>query len=514
MLSTAAATSYRVQATYSGSICMHTFDYKSLIVLSLDLNIAPGHGAWVEDDGMHRWTSPSVNGSASPVTLEIVAKVYTYGNYTGILGGRRKENRSFKLRSIRRTLCLTTPKDEIFATDYATAVSKLGHLVNLQTRGGPSEHLWQKGTAESANPVLRVGSHVFANLQAGQPKDSRILEVAPADEKDDEQWLEVANDCFLTRLDVRDHTGRLIPELDVQSALTGATVLASFNLKSWRWNKAKPTGFSADLVNIVILARSDAPAPTTIPLAWQPISPLPAPTWTVPTEHRDNGTAAAASLGSDCLPQPLTLPLTFNRKIVQDSERPRLDGLPVYPLAGEYYDRGGQIHVAGRQPMVYSTPQADHNASDEPGSLEGGTGTVLMEQTTTADASTATGCSVASAVAVNDAAQPTAVGAADKVAIQPETPATFGADTDGAGPPVQHQMSSPATQSGGEVQGKGSKPMPVATPSVAKVTPFTFGEEKQPLKEPVNANGKRRSSTQNAKAGPSKVARTVGLAND
>lgn len=196
--------------------------------------------------------------------------------------------------------------------------------------------------------------------------------VAPADEKDDEQWLEVANDCFLTRLDVRDHTGRLIPEVDVQSALTGATVLALFNLKSWRWNKAKPTGFLADLVNIVILSKSNAPPPTTIPLAWQPISPLPAPTWAVPTEHRDDGMAAAVSFGSDGLAQPVTLPLMLNRKVIQHSARPRLDGLPVYPLAGEYLDRGGQIHVAGRQPMVYSTPDADHNPTDEHGTVGAG----------------------------------------------------------------------------------------------------------------------------------------------
>lgn len=166
--------------------------------------------------------------------------------------------------------------------------------------------------------------------------------------------MEVANECFLTRLDVRDHSGRLIPEVDVQSALTGATVLASFNLKSWRWNKAKPTGFSADLVSIVILSRSDAPAPTTIPLSWQPNFPLPAPSWTVPTGHRDYAVGAV---------------------------RPRLDGMPVYPSAGEYYDRGGHIHVAGRQPMVYVTPQANDNASNEASSEV--TGTVLINQNTT-----------------------------------------------------------------------------------------------------------------------------------
>lgn len=38
---------------------------------------------------------------------------------------------------------------------------------------------------------------------------------------------------------------------------------------------------------------------------------------------------------------------------------------------------------------------------------------------------------MASPVAVRDAAQATAVGAIEKVAVLPETPATFGADTDG-----------------------------------------------------------------------------------
>ncbi|KAJ4480647.1 hypothetical protein C8J55DRAFT_489135 [Lentinula edodes] len=86
--------------------------------------------------------------------------------------------------------------------------------------------------------------------------------------------------------------------------------------------------------------------------------------------------------------------------------------------------------------------------------------------------------------------------------------------TAGVVPSVQDKDSYPGTQLGSEVVGKGSKPMPVVTSSVGKVTSFTFEEEGQPLKEPVNANGKRCSSTQNAKAGPSKVARTIGLVKD
>ncbi|KAJ4495432.1 hypothetical protein C8R41DRAFT_902323 [Lentinula lateritia] len=126
-----------------------------------------------------------------------------------------------------------------------------------------------------------------------------------------------------------------------------------------------------------------------------------------------------------------------------------------------------------------------------------------------------------------------------ELAVQPETPTSLGADTDGdarrtcnlnevcplsavgpepaqagAVPSVQHVDSYPVTQPGSEGVGKGSKPMPVATPAVGKVTSFTFEEEGQPLKEPVNTNGKRRSSTQNAKAGPSKVARTAGQVKD
>ncbi|KAJ4470751.1 hypothetical protein C8R41DRAFT_870721 [Lentinula lateritia] len=339
-------------------------------------------------------------------------------------------------------------------------------LVNLQTRGGPSEHLWQKGTAESANPVLRVGSHVFANLQAGQPKDSRILEVAPADEKDDEQWLEVANECFLTRLDVRDHSGRLIPEVDVQSALTGATVLASFNLKSWRWNKAKPTGFSADLPNF----------------------PLPAPSWTVPTGHRDYAVGAV---------------------------RPRLDGMPVYPSAG-------------RQPMVYVTPQANDNASNEASSEV--TGTVLINQnTTTGHASTAIEGNVVLPAAVNDTEQSSAAVSNNKVAVQPMTPLkTHSTNANdqrtcnlndvyliaGSAASVGHKDSHQAMPQGPEVADSGSKPTAVTTVTVGKVASFMFGEDELPLKELVNANGKRRSSVQNAKAGPSKVARMAGKASD
>ncbi|KAH7875950.1 uncharacterized protein C8R40DRAFT_1069132 [Lentinula edodes] len=492
----------------TAALCVHIMDRSALALLrsnlhgrdtylGSDLNVAPGHGAWVEDDGMHRWTGPAVNGCASPVTLEIVAKVYTYGNYTGILGGRRKENKSFKLRSIRRTLCLTAPKDITWLT--------------FKLEEGPLSICGKRVLRNLQVPFYVLAAMCLRydfNLQAGQPKDSRIMDVAPADEKDDVQWLEVANDCFLTRLDVRDHTGRLIPEVDVQSALTGATVLASFNLKSWRWNKAKPTGFAADLVNIVILSRSDALAPTTLPVAWQPISPLPAPTWMIPTERRDYSVGSTASTGGDGLALPVTLPL-LNRKVIEHVPRRRLDGLPEYPLAAEYYDRGGQMHVAGRQPMVYNTPNADQkNARDEHSTVECATGSMMMERTGSTDGSTATACGVPPPVAVKDIEQSSAADATDKLPVQPKTPTSFGANTDvGAVSSVQQVDTYPVTQPGSEVVGERSK-------AVGKVTSFTFEEEGQPLKEPVNTNGKRRASTQNAKAGPSKVARTAGQVKD
>ncbi|KAJ3884611.1 hypothetical protein GG344DRAFT_83772 [Lentinula edodes] len=392
-------------------------------------NVAPGCGAWVEDDSINRWCSAET-GTETPVNLEIVAKVYTYGNYTGLLGGRRKENKMFKLRTIRRTLCLSIPKQEPFVTDYLTAMSKLVHMVNLRTKGGPSEHLFQKGTSETAHPVLRVGSHVFASLQPGEAKDSRIGDIVPDDEKDNDEWREVAADCRLTRLDVRDHTGRLIPEGDVQSELAGATVLVTFNLKSWRWDKAKPTGLAADVVSIVILARAAAVHPRVLPpwptesrvvtmqpLGWIAPSPLlSAPNNVVlPTFPTTGDTAITGTTQYETdvegdvwggqpsltqaaqllpmLPAPLRAdPAVWvggeprsvlfqqmagldgiSRGNVQSGTLPggttavdsaqavgvrgiSLNGGPIYPFAGDYLARKGNVATTGQQPQVYTSP--------------------------------------------------------------------------------------------------------------------------------------------------------------
>ncbi|KAJ3919783.1 hypothetical protein F5877DRAFT_77777 [Lentinula edodes] len=347
-------------------------------------NVAPGRGSWVEDDNMHRWcvasatTVESTSPAFVPVNLELVGKVYTYGNYTGILGGRRSDNKSFKLRSTRRTLCLTAPKDG-FSADYAVAVSKLGHMVNLRTKGGPAEHLWQKGTADSVQPILRIGGPVFANLQPGQAKDSRILQLAPAADKDDRQWKEVADECMLTRLNVRDHTGGLIPEVDIQSALSGATVLATVNLKSWRWDKAKPTGFTADIVSIVILFRA---RPQTFVAAPFPLLPHLGPgkpavsAWATP--EVSTSTIAAVSTqekkadGDTSTELDWVLPSTGSLNVASGekttakgkyvegggSKRVRLDGAPFYPAGDEYVKRDGHWVVAGQQPLSYAPVKA------------------------------------------------------------------------------------------------------------------------------------------------------------
>ncbi|GAW00109.1 hypothetical protein LENED_001603 [Lentinula edodes] len=241
------------------------------------------------------------------------------------------------------------------------------------------------------------------NLQPGQAKDSHILELAPAADKDDRQWKEVADECMLTRLNVRDHTGGLIPEVDIQSALSGATVLATVNLKSWRWDKAKPTGFTADIVSIVILFRA---RPQTFVAAPFPLLPHLGPgkpavsAWATP--EVSTSTVAAVSTQEKkadgdtsteldwVLPSTGSLNVTSGEKTTAKgkyvegggSKRVRLDGAPFYPAGDEYVKRDGHWVVAGQQPLSYAPVKAGEVSfaqsgafcsAEEPGQPEGHT---------------------------------------------------------------------------------------------------------------------------------------------
>ncbi|GAW08990.1 hypothetical protein LENED_011107 [Lentinula edodes] len=222
-------------------------------------NCPPGQGRW-EDDGQKglNFAHPKPPAIEHPISIVmcVVGKVSNINICMGPLGAHRVKKPDFKLSKTRKTIVLNCPAKTPFSRDWSTAEAKLNRTVALQTTEKPA-FLWlEKGSPDELGS-LKIGCPAFVIRDSTMPVDGRIMAAVPNNEKDDDDWKEIARNYTLAFVPVFDHHGNPIPQNDIQFSLLNATVLAKFTLRIYKW-AGRRVNVTADIVSLSILYTSQA----------------------------------------------------------------------------------------------------------------------------------------------------------------------------------------------------------------------------------------------------------------
>ncbi|KAJ4475094.1 hypothetical protein C8R41DRAFT_869943 [Lentinula lateritia] len=215
-------------------------------------NCPPGQGRW-EDDGQKglKFAHPKPPAIEHPVSIVmcVVGKVSNINICMGPLGAHRVKKPDFKLSKTRKTIVLNCPAKTPFSRDWSTAEAKLNRTVALQTTEKPA-FLVSELYLDASDFALQIRDSTM-------PVDGRIMAAVPKNEKDDDDWKEIARNYTLAFVPVFDHHGNPIPQNNIQFSLLNATVLAKFTLHIYKWAGCR-VNVTADIVSLSILYTSQA----------------------------------------------------------------------------------------------------------------------------------------------------------------------------------------------------------------------------------------------------------------